>query len=64
MDYINQVVTEAEKPGTWARYKVRDMGEIEQRVDPRRKLEGPIYCCPLCILLLASAIRKSLWVNL
>lgn len=37
MDYINQVVTEAEKPGTWARYKERDMGETEKRMGPRRK---------------------------
>lgn len=37
MDYINQIVTEAEKPGTWARYKVRDMGETKKRMGPRRK---------------------------
>lgn len=60
-------MTEAEKPGTWAWYKAREMGGTEQRMGPRRKVgRVPLTAahCTFCFLLLASATRKSLWVNL
>lgn len=56
MDYINQVVTEAEKPGTWARYKERDM-ETEKRMG-QEKLGGPINCCPTVHLASGISYQK------